>query len=164
MQYPTLRNYSRCTQSQTGAVLLKQLKILVVESDPDSSTLCQLLLAESYATVLTAKCVSQALIIATCAYPDVVISDLRLPEEDGYVLIQKIHQLKPICSIGSEELAPCFAIALDTSLTPESRERAFLAGYQAYLTKPFELNELLLRVEIAANRMFCHLPSELSIV
>jgi CheY-like chemotaxis protein len=120
--------------------------------------LCQVLLEEYNATVLTASSASQALSIAARMYPHVMISSLRLPQEDGYTLIQNIRRLN---AIGFNPPEPCFAIALDTSVDPDSRDRAFSAGYQAYFTKPFSLDDLLLTVEIVANRLICHLrPSD----
>jgi CheY-like chemotaxis protein len=155
MLYPIL------VQSQSKLPVLGQLNVLVVDSDRDSRMLCQVLLEEYNATVLTASSASQALSIAARTYPHVMISSLRLPQEDGYTLIQKIRSLRSLHAIGFSQPDPCFAIALDTSTDLDNRDRAFSAGYQAYFTKPFSLDDLLLTVEIVANRLICHLrPSD----
>jgi CheY-like chemotaxis protein len=81
------------------------------------------------------------------ALPDVIVSDLAMPEEDGYTLVAKIRQL-PEQSGGKIP-----AVALSAFATAESRKRALEAGFTRYATKPFEpdllVNEIL---EIVAKK------------
>ena len=64
--------------------------------------------------------------------PDVIISDLAMPDEDGYSLISRIRELPP------EKGGQIPALALSAFASAESRQRAFEAGFHRYLTKPFE--------------------------
>jgi CheY-like chemotaxis protein len=64
--------------------------------------------------------------------PDILISDLAMPDEDGYSLISRIRQLPP------EKGGQIPALALSAFASAESRQRAFDAGFHRYLTKPFE--------------------------
>ena len=64
--------------------------------------------------------------------PDVIVSDLAMPEEDGYSLVNRIRELPP------EKGGRIPALALSAFASAESRQRAFESGFQRYLTKPFE--------------------------
>ena len=64
--------------------------------------------------------------------PDVIISDLAMPEEDGYSLMTRIRQLP------ADKGGKIPALALSAFASAESRQRAFDAGFHRYLTKPFE--------------------------
>jgi CheY-like chemotaxis protein len=70
------------------------------------------------------------------ARPDILISDIGLPEVDGYDLMQRIRQL------GADAGGATPAIALTAYARTEDRTRAFRAGYQAHLAKPVEPTEL----------------------
>ncbi|MER3430723.1 MAG: hybrid sensor histidine kinase/response regulator [Blastocatellia bacterium] len=120
---------------------LEGIKLLIVEDDPDSREVLQLFLEQNGATVAAAESVRQALSLLDPRAPvrfDLIISDLAMPEEDGYSLIEKIRSEKsnPATSIP--------VIALSAFTTAESRTRALECGFQRYLTKPFE-PEILIR-------------------
>ena len=74
------------------------------------------------------------------AAPDALISDIGMPEENGYDLIRQVRAL-PIESGGGVP-----AIALTAFARPDDRSRALAAGYQLHLTKPVEQGELLAAV------------------
>ena len=71
---------------------------------------------------------------------DILISDIGLPGVDGYQLMERVRQREATAGGGIA------AVALTAFARSEDRTRALLAGYQAHLTKPIELNELVATV------------------
>jgi CheY-like chemotaxis protein len=80
--------------------------------------------------------------------PDVLVSDIAMPDEDGYGLIQKIRSLE------ADEAESIPAVAITAYAKEEDRERALSSGFQIYLAKPVELTELISVVARAARRDF----------
>jgi CheY-like chemotaxis protein len=78
--------------------------------------------------------------------PDLLISDIGMPEEDGYALLQKVRALPP------ERGGQLPAVALTAYATDADRDRALAAGYQLHLVKPVELKELAEAVASLAGR------------
>lgn len=120
---------------------LRGVRILVVEDDIDSREVLQLFLEQSGAevkSVESAKLAIHLLAKSKGRLPQIIISDLAMPDEDGYSLISRIRKLP------AEEGGTIPALALSAFTTIESRERAFAAGFQKYSTKPFE-PELLVK-------------------
>ena len=114
---------------------LEGFSILIVEDDPDSREVLQLFLEQSGASVRTAESARSAMNLfgdPRSKLPDVLISDLAMPEEDGYSLISRIRQLP------RDKGGQIPALALSAFASAESRQRAFEAGFHRYLTKPFE--------------------------
>ena len=72
---------------------------------------------------------------------DIIISDLGMPEEDGYEFMRKVRLLSPYLASQSSPGIP--AIALTGYATSKDRERALSVGYQFHLAKPVEPNELV---------------------
>nr|HQU93524.1 ATP-binding protein [Pyrinomonadaceae bacterium] len=121
-------------QRDTGK-RLDGFDILIVEDDPDSREVLQLFLEQSGASVRTADSARSAMNLFSdvrAKRPDILISDLAMPDEDGYSLISRIRQLPP------EKGGQIPALALSAFASAESRQRAFDAGFHRYLTKPFE--------------------------
>jgi PAS domain S-box-containing protein len=122
---------------------LRGMKILIVEDDHDSREVLQLFLEQCGAAVTSAEAVQAALEQVTKSVgrlPNIIISDLAMPEEDGYTLIERIRSM-PENSGGSIP-----AIALSAFSTFESKQKAFEAGFQKYSTKPFEPDRLILDI------------------
>ena len=114
---------------------LKEIKILLVEDDPDSREVLQLLLEQSGAQVESAESASKALNLlqkSQSNLPNVIISDLAMPDEDGYSLLSRIRKLP------TEKGGKIPALALSAFATRENKQKAFDAGFQKYHTKPFE--------------------------
>ena len=114
---------------------LAGINVLVVEDDPDSREVLQLFLEQNGASVRAADSARAAMAELTETgrdLPDVIVSDLAMPEEDGYSLVSRIRQLTP------EHGGRIPALALSAFASVESRQRAFESGFQRYLTKPFE--------------------------
>ena len=119
---------------------LASKRILVVEDDADSREVLQLFLEQSGANVASAESAKIAMELLTRpsnGLPDVIISDLAMPDEDGYSLLIRIRQLPP------EHGGTIPAIALSAFTTAESKQKAFESGFQIYSTKPFEPDRLV---------------------
>lgn len=123
---------------------LSGLEILIVEDNVDSREVLQMFLEKSGATVKSAdsaKAAFNALTDSRTRIPDLLISDLAMPDEDGYSLVARIREL------AEDQGGQLPAIALSAFANEESRRRAFDSGFQRYATKPFDhdllINEIL---------------------
>ncbi|MEO6334478.1 MAG: ATP-binding protein [Pyrinomonadaceae bacterium] len=128
------------TESSSNRPSLSGRTILLVEDDPDSREVLQLFLEQSGAIVLSAESSKVAMEILTSAAtgrPDIIISDLAMPEEDGYSLISRIRQMP------ADRVRTIPAIALSAFTTAESKQKALESGFQLYSTKPFEPDKLV---------------------
>ena len=114
---------------------LNGISILIVEDDMDSREVLQLYLEQSGAEVISAESAEQAMILLRKSngnLPDVIVSDLAMPGEDGYSLISRIRKL-PL-----ERGGAIPAMALSAFASSDDKQKAFSAGFQKYHTKPFE--------------------------
>jgi PAS domain S-box-containing protein len=116
---------------------LEGLKILAVDDEVDTRELLREVLTQCGASVTTAGSSQEALEEFERSRPDVLISDIGMPNEDGYELIRKIRQL-PAASGGTIP-----AIALTAYARAEDRLRILREGYQMHVPKPVELVELV---------------------
>ena len=121
------------------------MQVLVVDDEPDARDLVRHLLEECGAAVRTAGSVGEALRLIDREVPDVIVSDVGMPEADGYDLIRRIRGLE-----GSAGGIP--AAALTALARPEDRDRALLAGYQSHIAKPVDPAELLSTVARLGRR------------
>jgi CheY-like chemotaxis protein len=119
-----------------GVSLLGQ-RILVVDDDADTLFLLTCILENCGAEVVTATFVSDAIRLFQELHPTLLISDLGLPFEDAYSLIQELRSLE--MELGWQ--VP--AIALTGYADKETRQRALELGFQQYITKPSLSDELL---------------------
>jgi CheY-like chemotaxis protein len=117
-------------------VSLDDLRILVVEDEPDTLDFLKRLLEGRGAIVLAAPTVEQALRLFRTGAPDLLISDIGLPGLDGYDLIRMVR-----AEASSAHAIP--AIAVTAYARTEDRMRALRSGYQAHISKPVEPAELL---------------------
>ena len=127
---------------------LSDKQLLIVEDDADSREVLQLFLEQSGAHVLSAESAKVAMEILTGPSNgniDLIISDLAMPEEDGYSLLTRIRQM-PVDRGGAIP-----AIALSAFTTVESKQKAFESGFQLYSTKPFEPEKLIADVLRLSN-------------
>jgi len=125
---------------------LSGLRVLVVDDEPDARELIRRVLSEAGATVLMAAGGREAIAILTQKRPDVVLSDIGMPDLDGYQFIRAIRQMPPT------EGGATPAAALTAFARPEDRRRALIAGYQSHITKPIESAELVTVVAALAGR------------
>lgn len=119
---------------------LEKLSVLVVDDEEDARNLLALVLAKAGAVVRTAGSVHQALQLWQEAVPEMLISDIGMPGEDGYALIRAIR------SLPQEQGRHVPAIALSAYTRTEDRIKAISAGFQMHLSKPADGLELLTMV------------------
>ena len=137
------------TESQTfddPAPTLLGTKILVVDDDDDARELLRSILAQGGASVRTAGSAREALEQFENRLPDVLVSDIGMPGEDGYDLIRKIR------SRTQEEGGHVPALALTAFARSDDRRRAISAGFHMHLAKPVEPVELVTMVASLARR------------
>lgn len=116
---------------------LEGVVVLVVDDEHDAREMLREMLGTSKATAVTASSVAEALSLLPGVRPDVVVSDIGMPDEDGYVLIRKLRALPD--SAGGRTPA----IALTAYARFEDRTKALVAGFNMHVPKPVEPGELL---------------------
>jgi two-component system, chemotaxis family, CheB/CheR fusion protein len=126
--------------------LLAGLRILVVEDEADSREIISTVLREWGADVAAAASALDALRALDDGRTDVLVSDIGMPEMDGYELIRAVRKRSP--RAGGE----VSAIALTAYAEPESRQSALDAGYDEHVPKPAEPRQLLQAVARLAGR------------
>jgi CheY-like chemotaxis protein len=114
-------------------------RILTVEDDADARQMIEIVLRSQGADVVAVGSVREAIAILDEKKwkPTVIVSDLGMPEEDGYDLIKKVR------ARSVEDCGQAPAIALTGYAGNEEVERVLKAGYQAHLLKPIDLSELI---------------------
>jgi len=115
---------------------LSDLRILVIDDEADTRNMIGTFLENNGAKVLTAASAKQGLEVLSGWKPHVLICDIGMPEEDGYGFIRAVRARES----GSGGNTP--AIALTGYVRIEERMRALDAGYQMFVPKPIEMNEL----------------------
>jgi signal transduction histidine kinase/CHASE1-domain containing sensor protein/ActR/RegA family two-component response regulator len=128
--------------------LLSGVNVLLVDDDSDTLTLMTTALTRRHANVTAVSSADEAIQAISKKRPDVLVSDIAMPDEDGYGLIEKVRLLEN----GATQTIP--AVAITAYAKEEDRERALSAGFQIYLAKPVELTELISVVARAARREF----------
>ncbi len=135
------------TQLDAPPPILAGLRVLVVDDDQDARSLVERILRDCQAEVTTAATAREAFDHVQQARPDVLLSDIGMPEEDGYDLIRQVR------SLNAEQGGAVPAAALTAFARSEDRRRALMAGYQTHLAKPVEPGELLAVVASLAGRI-----------
>jgi signal transduction histidine kinase/ActR/RegA family two-component response regulator len=125
---------------------LKGVRVLVVDDEPDARSLVKRVLEDCEATVQTAASAAEALEAVRNHPPTVLVSDIGMPEEDGYALIRKVRALDK--SRGTTTPA----LALTAYARSEDRMQAIRNGYQMHIAKPVEPAELTTVVAALAGR------------
>jgi CheY-like chemotaxis protein len=115
---------------------LEGISVLTVDDEPDARDLLRRILEECGARVFSATSAEEGLEILKRERPQMIISDIGMPDEDGYTFIKQVRSLKP------EEGGRTPAAALTAFARAEDRTRALRAGYQSHLAKPVEATEL----------------------
>ena len=126
---------------------LRGLRVLLVEDDADGSEAIATVLGVAGAEVRSAGSTAAALEVLATWRPDVLVSDIGLPGEDGYTLLRRVRTLE---EDGGARLP---AIALTAYAQAEDRIRALTAGFQAHVTKPVEPRAFL---EVLAGLRAAH--------
>ncbi|MBX3244106.1 MAG: response regulator [Acidobacteria bacterium] len=129
---------------------LEGFRILIIEDDSDSREVLQLFLEQNGASVVSAPNARTGFTTLTEMrghLPNLIVSDLAMPDEDGYSLMTRIRELVPA------EGGQVPSIALSAFATNESMDRAFKAGFNKYLTKPFEPDTLVSEIADLLSRV-----------
>ena len=116
---------------------LDGLKVLVVDDEVDAQELLRVAISERGAHVTTAGSVQEALACIEKEIPDLLISDIGMPGEDGYELIGRVW------AFPAEGGGRVPAIALTAYARAEDRMKALRSGYQMHVPKPVEMGELI---------------------
>ena len=126
--------------------LLEGMRILVVDDEADSRDLVSAILTRCGGKVKSCKSAAEALKAFRAWKPDILVSDIGMPAEDGYTLIQKLRKQR--LKLARE--IP--AIALTAYATDDDRTRALSAGFQFHVAKPIEPETLVKSIAGAAGR------------
>jgi signal transduction histidine kinase/CheY-like chemotaxis protein len=129
-----------------GSELLKGVRVLVVDDQPDARELLSLVLTHAGAEATTTASSATALEMLSQHRFDVLVSDIGMPYEDGFMLISRIR------SLSREEGGSIPAIALTAYATDEDRRRVLDAGFREHLPKPVEPAELIALIASLAGR------------
>ncbi|HKS09380.1 MAG TPA: ATP-binding protein [Pyrinomonadaceae bacterium] len=131
-----------------GLPSLQGLKVLAVDDEADTRELIREVLKECGAEVILSRSAAEALEALEQHKPDILISDLGMPDEDGYSLITKIRALP------SERGGHIPAAALTAYARAEDRMRVLRSGFQFHLPKPVDSAELVTVVASLAGRAY----------
>jgi CheY-like chemotaxis protein len=115
---------------------LDGLVVLVVDDEPDTREMLKAGLGQCGAQIIAVSSASEAMEAIEADVPHLLISDIGMPDEDGYELIKKIRALP------AEKGGRLPAIALTAYARTEDRLQALRAGYQMHVPKPVEMAEL----------------------
>jgi signal transduction histidine kinase/DNA-binding response OmpR family regulator len=129
-----------------GCERLDGVRALVVDDEPDARSVIKRLLEKCGVLVMTAANASEAIALIERERPDILISDIGMPNEDGYTLIRRVRAL------GLERGGGIPALALTAYARAEDRVRAVRAGFQTHVVKPFEPAELITMVASLTGR------------
>jgi PAS domain S-box-containing protein len=123
------------------SVRLDGLRVLVVDDEPDARELLAELLEGRGAESFSAESAEEARRALAIAHPHVIISDIAMPEEDGYDFIRSVRGL------ATQQGGTTPAIALTAHARREDRVRALGAGFTSYVQKPVDVEELVRLVQ-----------------
>jgi signal transduction histidine kinase len=126
---------------------LEGVHVLVVDDEPDARELLVTVLVQASATVTAVGSAAEALEAVQRLRLDALVSDIGMPEQDGYTLIRKVRSLEP------ERGGQIPAVALTAYARSEDRLRALTAGYQMHVPKPIEPIELVMVVASLTGRV-----------
>jgi PAS domain S-box-containing protein len=124
------------------------LRVLVVEEEPDTRALLKMILEGCDAQVTTAGSAREALDILEDWQPDVMVSDIGMPEMDGYELMSRVAEMQ---AARGRHLP---SVALTAYAREEDRQRSLAAGYRIHLAKPVEPSDLIRAIaELAGQQV-----------
>jgi CheY-like chemotaxis protein len=134
---PTPPHRAKEASSSGMRGVLERLRIVIVDDDGDARDLLATVLLQRSAEVFAATCAAEALDLVMRERPDVLISDIAMPEEDGYSLIARVRLL----SAATGGKTP--AIAVTAYAGRADQARALEAGFDAHLAKPLDVDSLV---------------------
>jgi CheY-like chemotaxis protein len=132
-----------------GVLELSGLRVLVVDDEADARDLISIILTQSGAEVKAVATAADALHELMEWRPDVLVSDIGLPGEDGYTLIRRVRAVE--AKVGALRKVP--AVALTAYARGQERLQALAAGYQAHISKPAKSTDLVLTIKNLTQSM-----------
>lgn len=126
---------------------LSGARVLVVEDDPDTLETLVMLLATNGAEVMGVLGSADAVPALASFRPHLLLSDIAMPGEDGFALIARIRKRSPA------DGGRIPAVALSAHVYPEDHQRAYRAGFQAFVNKPVTADALLRAVRRALDSL-----------
>jgi PAS domain S-box-containing protein len=127
----------RGRKATEGRQRLDGLRILIVEDNPDTLEMLRFIFDESGAEVIAAASAAEALDALERHSPDVLVSDIAMPGQDGYELIRQVRERGP------EHGGRIPAIAVTAYASAEDRVRALSSGFQMHMAKPINPDEMI---------------------
>jgi hypothetical protein len=146
-ELPPEQNNSSIETSITPSGNLSGLQILIVDDDPDVRDLLIAVLEESGAKGTGVASVKEAIAVLERFQPDVLISDIGMPLEDGYSLIRKVRELE------AQRGGFLPAIALTAYTREEDSKQAIASGFQMHLSKPVDTTNLIMVIANLAGSL-----------
>lgn len=147
---------SSLEQAAKSAVDISGIRVLVVEDDADSREFIAFALEQENAIVTVVASGVDALQAIACSPPDIVVSDIGMPNIDGYMLIQQIRRLMAVKgeSVPALSKEACYlpAIALTAYAGELDQKQALAAGFERHLAKPLEIDELIKAIAALVRR------------
>jgi PAS domain S-box-containing protein len=141
---------TRETKPMTKLPALAGVKALIVDDESDARELLSMLLRQSgvdvIATSSAAEAMEELMACSPTALPDVIVSDIGMPGEDGYSLMKRIRQLTPA------QGGQIPSIALTAFSRPKDRVHALSVGFHNHISKPVEPAELLVVISQLTGR------------
>ncbi|MDB9317961.1 hybrid sensor histidine kinase/response regulator [Nodularia spumigena] len=132
-----LESANSATDLAVNSLLLAGVKVLIVEDDADARDFLTFILEQEGAEAIAVSSAFAALEVLTTAKPDILVSDISMPDMDGYMLLRQVRTLTP------EAGGNVPAIALTAYARDEDQQQALEAGYQMHLTKPVNTEKLI---------------------
>ena len=129
-----------------NTIRLDGLYIIIVDDEEETRDLLMAMLTQRGAEVKTCASAAEGLDAIERRQPSVLVSDIGMPVEDGYMLIRKLRELEP------ERGGNIPAVALTAYARSEDRTRALAAGFQIHIPKPVEAIEFITVVASLAGR------------
>jgi CheY-like chemotaxis protein len=145
-----LRPMETLDQEHFPLPALNNIRVLLVDDDQDNLQLLTLLLRRQRAQVHSAASAAEALEVLRWYEPDVMVLDLAMPDEDGYSLIGRVRALE------RETGRHTPAIALTAYVRVEDRTRALSAGFNMFVPKPINAQELLAAIACLSDVTSTH--------
>ena len=129
-----------------GKVSLSGLRVLIVDDEPDARVIISRLIEQTGAEVYACENAREALEMLERLRPDVLMSDIAMPGEDGYSLINRVRSLPP------ERGGHTPAAALTAYAREDDRAKALAAGYQTHIAKPVSPSQLVATIAHLVGR------------
>ena len=117
-------------------------KILIVDDEPEFREIMKIRLTAHGYEVLEASDGNEGLKVAEAKKPDVIMLDIMMPQKDGYTMLREMKQIGRVKSI------PVIVI----TAKPGLKDLFEIEGIRDYLVKPFDTEDLLLRIKMAVER------------